>query len=1261
MGALTSRGDLLVDLPVGIDLEHREAPTQRSTPSGMGPAGRRGPAPLDPITASEDADLTDVLVDGLRGQGLELVGEVTLAPQPEGLKRGGEPVRLKAAVAADEEALILVEEDGVFRWISPTSRETSPLPGATRRGGGGALRDQAAVFEIPTLPPVAGVRRGFVEQFVISRVRAFVFRFVARAGVGVAVGVLERNIDAGLFVINGLDMAKWTPSARVGRSPRALREGPWKVLLLVHGTFSSVAGTFGQLIPTPWGKAFLQGCLQHYDLVLGFNHRSLGDDPRQNAQALLDALKREYFGDHPPEIDVITHSRGGLVVRTLIEELAPASGLRASFARAILVATTNNGTYLASPENWRDLANLYTTLAVAGSRALMVLPGGAPAGAILKEAVSSLGEFVRQFTQAGLDPKLAPGLAAMRPDEAFVNALNQAQPSQFPADKSIYRVITSSFAPKLLATQGAPGELPKRLVELLADGFMDQLIGEPHDLVVHTDSMSAIDRGAGDFVVDRVDFPDSTFIYHTNYFARPEVVNALTRWLEIPEPRPGRRGLGAPIDPPTGGEPIPASVDTDVLVIQADDSAASAALEIQRAEPSYVVVRRALGDELFHYAYRPEEAVDLLRTRGGDVAVALDLHEHTSDGTMQLGRAQILHPATGLRFPTAEVSANRPPRTVILGDGDIPLGVVPNALEVITPADLASVLKDISEPGAGPQLKRAMPSFAPRMTVPEDVLELKPVRSAPRAGAGSPASATVAPPPPPTHGDCHFLAEAAAKVAVGTRTTIQITIAREVLEASPDQVSATDRAPVALDREIILEVICKRGFVNADGEEPERFMPPAPGQPLRLFFEVEATEVGEGELWVVARQGRSPLVLLKLKPQVLAGVGPARRTSRIKAEMSVAENTTTPPRHCLRINELVRNGETIFSYELDSPVLGMKRFRSEPIADRETFVDSLYRDIETRWTGSGESAADFVADLEEMGADLWRRLFPEALQAVLWKHRDDIDSIFVVSEEPFIPWELLFMVEPGKAMSGDGRFLAELGLIRWLWEANRQPPPALSVGKGRARYILPVYPRVQSIGLQPLPQAQEERTFLETNFQAEAVTPTLAEVRQLLRGPGVFDLLHFAGHGLAFDATMRDASIMLEGEMLGGSYNPSYLKSTAVAGNGDFGPRRPIAVLNACQAGRPFRNLSGLGGYAQAFLSRGAGVFVGTMWSVGDRLARDFTEALYQSLLDGASLAVAVKDARRVARQAEDATWLAYAVYGHPDATLELDPALSRP
>lgn len=118
---------------------------------------------------------------------------------------------------------------------------------------------------------------------------------------------------------------------------------------------------------------------------------------------------------------------------------------------------------------------------------------------------------------------------------------------------------------------------------------------------------------------------------------------------------------------------------------------------------------------------------------------------------------------------------------------------------------------------------------------------------------------------------------------------------------------------------------------------------------------------------------------------------------------------------------------------------------------------------------------------------------------------------------------------------------------------------------------------------------------------------------------------------------------------------PVSLTSTIVVQFGNLrasGGNRPIVFLNACQVGRAGYQLTGIGGFSQAFLRRGAGVFVSSLWSVGDAPARTFAESFYAELKQGRTVAAATRAARTASREAGDATWLAYVVYGDPHARL---------
>jgi hypothetical protein len=141
----------------------------------------------------------------------------------------------------------------------------------------------------PDLVTEAPLQRGFVGEVLRGGVRAFVFKFAARVAVGQAMKFLERKVRRGLVLMEGTDPAAWN---LLGSVPLALLTNrPARVLLFVHGTFSSTVGAYAALTATPWGREFLAAAHTNYDAVLGFDHATLSEDPLENATELLTALQ----------------------------------------------------------------------------------------------------------------------------------------------------------------------------------------------------------------------------------------------------------------------------------------------------------------------------------------------------------------------------------------------------------------------------------------------------------------------------------------------------------------------------------------------------------------------------------------------------------------------------------------------------------------------------------------------------------------------------------------------------------------------------------------------------------------------------------------------------------------------------------------------------------------------------------------------------------------------------------------------------------
>lgn len=485
-------------------------------------------------------------------------------------------------------------------------------------------------------------------------------------------------------------------------------------------------------------------------------------------------------------------------------------------------------------------------------------------------------------------------------------------------------------------------------------------------------------------------------------------------------------------------------------------------------------------------------------------------------------------------------------------------------------------------------------------------------------------------------------------VLINHATTVEVIVSRELLNWAENEAAKTGKAEIDETRKLLIQVIPKMN-VELLGEDRVEVEPPASNNPHHFYFDLRATNVGNGEVWVIARQGQIPLTTLKLYPQIVQNrteVIASQRTSKNSSIFNAP--VLSEPLHQLFITEQ-RNGNDIFyRYEILSPSLNIIGcYTSEKVtANRNEYITHFYEEIENRWLNSQDDVEAFTAELRAFGGELCDQLFPIELQEILWLHRTSINSIMVISDEPFIPWELVHLKPPRQSYLPDEiRFLGQMGLIRWLYDVG-WPPEHIKIRKHRVHYIIPHYP----IAKYRLLEAEQEYQFLEERFQATPIEAQPNPVRNLLSTPGAFDLLHFACHGEVEHKEIAHAKLLLDGYIRGNEYFHAHLTSTTIGQycNMKADDNRPMIILNACQVGRSGYALTGISGFAHAFIEGGCGAFIGPLWSVSDRTARIFIETLYAELLDGRNLAQATINARSQAQQAGDATWLAYAVYGHP-------------
>lgn len=244
--------------------------------------------------------------------------------------------------------------------------------------------------------------------------------------------------------------------------------------------------------------------------------------------------------------------------------------------------------------------------------------------------------------------------------------------------------------------------------------------------------------------------------------------------------------------------------------------------------------------------------------------------------------------------------------------------------------------------------------------------------------------------------------------------------------------------------------------------------------------------------------------------------------------------------------------------------------------------------------------------IEAFGDRLWQRA-PQMFRDVywaLWNHYGRRLTIQFISDEPYLPWELMRPVR-----ADDSEVHPPLALkhavARWIerWDGymrNRLPGGAVLT-------IAPKYPTAS----RRLPRAQTEAQLLIDRFGAQRVDGTLGSVTALLQStpPAPVALLHFAGHGVFAHGASTESTIKLEDGALAASEvgRPEVRLGKAC---------RTLVFFNACEVGATGSIFGEVGGWGDAFLGRQFGGFIAPLWSVDDEdaslVATELLEGIVQ-------------------------------------------------
>ncbi|CAM0998866.1 Alpha/beta hydrolase [Rhodanobacter sp. Root179] len=283
-----------------------------------------------------------------------------------------------------------------------------------------------------------------------------------------------------------------------------------RVLLFVHGIFSSIEGGFHALGDSGQNST-LKTLLDRYKgNVFGYDHWTISKTPLENAVALLEAIPSNANW----KVDLVCHSRGGLITRALfanpadnsvlqIEELRKIQKLRqdriANVGEVIFVAGANQGSPLANPDQLQKFLKIAGVLASKSHCfALDVVIG------LLRTLISAAYDIP---SVVQLDDKRSQLIADL-------NAINT--------------VIGANHAYGVRANFDCAGWTWKEAETLVEKWLMPEL----NDLVVpYTGVASNPFIPEGDHLYDFDQNASQSKVWHTNYFEQPQTHEFLLKHL----------------------------------------------------------------------------------------------------------------------------------------------------------------------------------------------------------------------------------------------------------------------------------------------------------------------------------------------------------------------------------------------------------------------------------------------------------------------------------------------------------------------------------------------------------------------------------------------------------------------------------------------------------------------------------------------------------------------------------------------------------
>ena len=407
--------------------------------------------------------------------------------------RGGSDdivVEVPAPGDGNGQLLLYAAEDGSLSWHLPDSVAPDQVPA---RGG------ERRTYRIPrAIVPVAE-REPTADRGILGAVGTKVLKVLVFPLVDPVLGRVGDFFASRWEARHRRNRLRWmAPGTFTSPDAPSFTDADWAVarqgptLLFLHGTFAQAHTAFARL-PV---DTVVELHRRYGGRLIALDHHSVSMSPRENADFLAGLVP---VG---PDLvlDVVTHSRGGLVGREIASNGAPLA-----VRSLVMVASPNAGTVLADRRHLADLLDRITDLVqfvpdngVTDTIGLVL--------AVLKQlAVGAVG---------GLD-----GLTAMDPRGSYLEELNAR-----PAPAADLRAVAADYEPP----RGAP------LARVARDGATDLVFGaSENDLVVPTAGCYEVPGATGFPITERLVFDAAGGVEHNSFFARVELSDRLLDWLPV--------------------------------------------------------------------------------------------------------------------------------------------------------------------------------------------------------------------------------------------------------------------------------------------------------------------------------------------------------------------------------------------------------------------------------------------------------------------------------------------------------------------------------------------------------------------------------------------------------------------------------------------------------------------------------------------------------------------------------------------------------